>query len=362
MTIKLVFLVTMLTTNASSIAQTVDDFLLDFSVPDMPAFKALGSDPSEILRPSDLKKFGVMMQAFRSEGSTIIPRSFSLEVAPWKLMKGDWTIDEYQDKGIKRILYNSSLSLGTINSDENKVARRVSIGLRTTFMGKNSDILRSSFIDKIYANQADVLKARIMEKERWFSDKGYDIAAATDQQNSDFDKYWEDYSRENGIFTNTKALVESFNDDHWNDTRFDIAIAWVGASPDSLVKNLNANNFLVWATAAIKPGKNNDHGQLLIGINYQRPRTGVGETEPNTKFTGNLRYYEGTQNFRGFLEFQYKVEKQMEIETGLLNLGAELRVKQDFWLVFSAGVDDVFKEGAESDFVSSIDIRYSFNN
>ena len=52
----------------------------------------------------------------------------------------------------------------------------------------------------------------------------------------------------------------------------------------------------------------------------------------------------------------------MEIETGLLNLGAELRVKQDFWLVFSAGVDDIFKKGSGSDFVSSIDLRYSFNN
>ena len=109
MRIKLIFFVILLSVSNNLAAQTVDDFLLDFSVPDMPAFKALGSDPSEILRPSDLKKFGAMMQAFRSEGSTIIPQSFSMEVAPWKLMKGSWTISEYQDKGLKRILYNSKI-------------------------------------------------------------------------------------------------------------------------------------------------------------------------------------------------------------------------------------------------------------
>jgi hypothetical protein len=361
MRFKSLLLITLILGSINLHAQTVDDFLLDFSVPDMPAFKALGSDPSEILRPSDLKKFGTMMQAFRSEGSTIIPKSFSMEVAPWKLMKGDWTIGEYQDKGLKRFLYNTSLSLGSISSDENKVARKVSVGLRTTFMGK-SDILRSSLINTIYSNQANVLSTKTAEKERWFKEKGYDIADPMEQQEIDFNKHWIEYSRTNNIFTNTQALVEHYNENHWNDTRFDLAIAWVGASPDSLVKNINSNNFLIWATAAIKPGANNDHGQLLIGVNYQRPRTAVGETEPNTKFTGNLRYYEGTKNFRGFLEFQYKVEKQMEIETGLLNIGAELRVKQDFWVVFSAGVDDVFEKGAGSDFVSSIDLRYSFNN
>src|SRR5690242_9915003 len=86
----------------------VDNFLLDFSVPDMPAFKALGTDPSNILRPTDVQKFAVMFNAFRSEGETIIPRSFSLEVAPWKLTKGSWTIGEYRKSSFKRILYNSS--------------------------------------------------------------------------------------------------------------------------------------------------------------------------------------------------------------------------------------------------------------
>jgi len=339
----------------------VDDLLLDFSVPDMPAFKALGSDPSNILRPSDIKKFGVMMSAFRSEGSTVIPKSFSLEVAPWKLMKGNWTIDEYRAKGLNRVLYNSSVSLGTVGGGEDNVARNVSVGFRTTLISKKADIIRSTVVDKIYNEQRGVLHERNTVKEQWATDKQYDPALLTDEQEAEFDEFWNEYTATSNVYTNTESYVSAFNAENWNGSRLDFAVAWVGASPDSLIKNVHSDNFLIWATAAIKPGKNNDHGQLLIGVNFQRPRTLIGESKANSTFTGNVRYYEGNKNFRGFLEFQYSAERQTKIEKGLLNLGAELRVRNEFWIAFSAGVDDVFQEGVGSSFVSSVDIRYAYN-
>jgi hypothetical protein len=339
----------------------VDDLLLDFAVPDMPAFKALGSDPSNILRPSDIKKFGVMMSAFRSEGSTVIPKSFSLEVAPWKLLKGSWTIDNYRAKAINRVLYNSSFSLGTVGGGEDNIARNVSVGFRTSLISKKADIIRSPVVDKIYNAQRGVLHERNAVKEQWVIDKQYDPALLTDDQEAEFDEFWVEYAQASNIYTNTETYVSAFNAENWNGTRLDLAVAWVGASPDSLVKNVHSENFLIWATAAIKPGRNNDHGQLLIGVNFQRPRTQLGESKPNSTFTGNLRYYEGNKNFKGFLEFQYSTERQTEIQKGLLNLGAELRVRGEFWIVFSAGVDDIFQEEAGSAFVSSVDIRYAFN-
>ena len=339
----------------------VDDLLLDFAVPDMPAFKALGSDPSNILRPSDIKKFGVMMSAFRSEGSTVIPKSFSLEVAPWKLLKGNWTIDNYRSKTINRLLYNSSFSLGTVGGGEDNIARNVSAGFRTSLISKKADIIRSPVVDKIYNEQRGVLYERNAVKEQWANDKQYDPALLTDEQEAEFDEFWLEYAEVSNLYTNTATYVSAFNAENWNGTRLDLAVAWVGASPDSLVKNVHSDNFLIWATAAIKPGKNNDHGQLLIGVNFQRPRTEIGESKANSTFTGNLRYYEGNKNFKGFLEFQYSTQRQTKIQKGLLNLGAELRIRGEFWIVFSAGVDDIFQEEAGSAFVSSVDIRYAFN-
>ena len=78
------------------------------------------------------------MSAFRSEGSTVIPKSFSLEVAPWKLAGNNWTIHKYRSKVLNRILYNSSFSLGTVGGDEGNIARNVSVGLRTTLISKKA--------------------------------------------------------------------------------------------------------------------------------------------------------------------------------------------------------------------------------
>ena len=63
-------------------AQVVDDSLLstarlNIAVPEIPAFKALGIDPSNILRPSDIKSIALMISDFNSGGSFIIPKSFS---------------------------------------------------------------------------------------------------------------------------------------------------------------------------------------------------------------------------------------------------------------------------------------------
>ena len=233
-----------------------------------------------------------------------------------------------------------------MEGDGDNVARNVSVGFRTTLISKKADILRSLVVDKIYNKQKDVLHDRDSIKELWAIGKQYDPAILTSEQDQEFDDFWVEYSKETKTYTNTPEYVNDFNAKNWNGSRLDLAIAWVGASPDSLVKNVHAANFLIWATAAIKPGKNNDHGQLLIGINYQRPRTLAGEAEANATFTGNLRYYEGNKNFRGFLEFQYTTEKQTDIQKGLLNLGAELRVRNAVLDRFFCRVDDVFQEGA----------------
>src|SRR5687768_13560581 len=67
-------------------------YLLDFVIPDMPAFKALGTDPSDILRPADAKKFAVAISPFYSNGKGVIPKNFAVEFSPWKLASTKWTL------------------------------------------------------------------------------------------------------------------------------------------------------------------------------------------------------------------------------------------------------------------------------
>ena len=83
-----------------------------------------------------------------------------------------------------------------------------------------------------------------------------------------------------------------------------------------------------------------------------------------TKWSGNLRYYVGTQAFRGFLETQYKIERNLPVEeTLLLNLGAELRIGSNFWLSVSGGLNNYLAETESfNKLVSSIEIKYGFND
>ncbi len=114
---------------------------LDFSVPDMPVFKALGKDPSNLLRPSSAKDVAFAIGNFRSTGSTIIPKNFSLEVAPG-LFKPWYTLSEYQKKGWIRFITKARISIGADNNEETGT-NSFAAGLRFTLLD-NSDFRKDS--------------------------------------------------------------------------------------------------------------------------------------------------------------------------------------------------------------------------
>jgi len=156
------------------------------------------------------------------------------------------------------------------------------------------------------------------------------------------------------------AYIEKYKRDNWNASRTDIALAWVGESKDSLIANAQFSSFSIWATQALRVHRG---GQLLLGGHVSLPRS---ENKDSTKLdiTGNLRYYLGTKDFRGFIEAQYKYQRAVIYDKSLLfNLGTELRVAGSWWVVASAGINNYLKEAAPlSKIVSSIDVRYGFNN
>src|ERR1700748_2857962 len=80
----------------SDVLQTMK---LGFAVPDIPAFKALGLDPSNILRPSEVKDFALALGSFRNKGNFVVPKNLAAEVAPALLIKPWYTLADYQKNG-----------------------------------------------------------------------------------------------------------------------------------------------------------------------------------------------------------------------------------------------------------------------
>lgn len=389
-----------------------EKFLLDFVVPDMPAFKALGTDPSNLLRPSDIKKFATMLTPFYSNNAGVIPKNFAAEFAPWKIASKKWTLSEYTNEGFKRFLYRSSFSLGTIN-DTTKFPAKLAIGYRVSFLSERADIYRAPVVrNDIFGNSGRINQggfqlARLAIMNYWVNNiEKPPIEEAPTYARKNITKFNAFLSNINKLLEQqpdpnlaqlfadlTKAFyggnakktltdeqlvdivyafgqnvdeyLENYKKDNWNAGRFDLALALAAQSPDTLISHAQFALFSVWATWAIRVHKG---GQLLLGGNFTLPRTNKNFAEsvkPDTRtsFNINARYYVGTQDFRGFFETQYKYKNyDVANKSLLLNLGAEFRMGNMFWVVASAGLDNYLSESNPlNKFVSSLDLRYFFN-
>ena len=121
----LVLLVCALSCHAQN-QETIGQNKLNFAVPDLPAFKALGSEPSNILRPSTPESFSLIVSQFYNGDNISLPANFAAEIAPWILAKSNKiTLAEYHKHDI---LYSTRVSLGTSRDSLNQY--NFAVGLR----------------------------------------------------------------------------------------------------------------------------------------------------------------------------------------------------------------------------------------
>lgn len=333
----------------------VDTLLLDFTVPDLPAFKALGTNPSNILRPSDVQKFAVMLNPFFSNGQAVIPKSFALDFAPWKIASGKWTVDDYRNKKnwLKRLAYNSSFSIGTVQENKDFVKTKIAIGYRLKLFGKNADLLTSDSLPDVYKISDQELRNKVHSRDNWIKNiKKIDSLAFINDDNLQkaFDKYYEDSIKTNLV----QKKISSFRKNNWNAARTDLALAVVGSSSDSLAENTMYESFQVWLTQSLRVGK---WGQWLIGTSLSTSKA------EGTDYTLNTRLYAGNNNVRAYGELQFKHDDMItsSVNSSLLNLGGEFRIEKRFWVDFYGGVENFNGTGDASRFRTSLSLKYSIN-
>jgi hypothetical protein len=160
--------------------------------------------------------------------------------------------------------------------------------------------------------------------------------------------------------TVVKQSIETYKRENWNASRMDFAYALLLRSPDTLVSNIKLNKHSFWATLALKPGARNSWGQLLLGVNQSFVR--VDDRWLN-EFTGSLRFYAGTNKFKGLLEVQYERRDEQSI-TGRSNLFTQLGVEASFfngmWIQFSTGIFNALEGDNKSALKSNLNLSLSF--
>lgn len=331
-----------------SVDSLIKNLSLNFAVPDLPAFNALDVEPSNLLRPSTPKDFSIVTDEFYNGTNIIIPKTIAVELAPITLMRyNKLTLNDYQKNPV---LYNSRISIGTLRDSTN--VSRISIGLRTTLINKG-DIKNDKNLKKVMDYLRDKNKSRneYIDKELKRLGKT-DIEFANDEElqkeiNASFEKI---YLAKNDSLT---TLIQDYKKNKlWNAEKLDVAIAFVGSSPDSIAKNIEYNSFSIWITYARPIGEN---GQFLIGGNVNFNKL---DSVNYTNFSLPARIYVGTNEIKGFVEGQYLYKQHEKSNNAILRLGCEYNLYKGLWADFSAGMYKDFTSNS-SKFISNFRLVYA---
>ncbi len=300
----------------------VKNLTQNFAVPDLPAFNALDVAPGNLLRPSTPKEFAVVAGNFYGGNTIIIPKSLAVEVSPILITKSkSLTIQDYQKCPA---FYNLRISVGTLRDSTN--ASKIAIGLRTTIFD-HGDIKYKSNLDTV---------VKFLEKRNNGRVEYITKNLKTPGDDAELKKLSSEYD---ALFNDTLNYVVEKG---WNAARLDVALAYVGASPDSTAKNIRFSSLTFWSTLAL-PIKRN--GQLLIGFCL----INSGSTDKSyTTLSLPVRAYFGNNGLKGFLEGQYTYKQSDQTNQALVSLGCEYKLTNSVWAQFSAGMNRNFTDNTSN--------------
>lgn len=348
--IKYIVILTLILSNSYLYSQDdtalVKRYNLNFTVPDYPAFKILGVEPSNLLKPSITDIISFLGSQNQNIGNLLLPVSFAAEISPMMLINSNSIT--LQDFNKKHILYSMRISVGTSKTG-NDSATQLGVGFRLTLINKGDLRSDKNYQNKIYNALGDREKLkRQFQEEYIISHPGFSIGKEEDQQllkNYVIQKTDEQF---NFKFDSLKKVYEDIN---WNKEKLDLALALSGASPDSLSK-VTVRKYSGWITY----GQHiSSWGQILIGGSYDN-----NIADRSYDIFLNSRFYAGVNKAKGFLEIQYDYEKQDFPKKLLFNLGTELSLFNGFWINYYAGLEYTYFNSATSNkFVSHFDMRYA---
>jgi hypothetical protein len=305
-------------------------FRTNYVVPDIPAFKMLGIEPSEILRPCTPKSLAVAASGFFGGQAMILPKSLAVEIAPYTLC-GPKHLTQ-QDYVRNRLFYSSRLSFGTTSGGESDTTVKLGIGLHVTPIDDGD--LRN---DAEYQEVIQQTTQAILDKRREFETEfkvlnGIDVDSLLSGPALKLQQDYVRKKRDERFGETTLVLRNHYQTRNWNKRRLDIAVGWLQTSPDSLVANARTARLSGWLTYALPVG---ERGQLLLG-GY-----GTYFAFPWVYADASVaaRFYYGVNAIKGFLEGQGRYSGQQQCWGALLNAGTELKLVDEVWLDLGVGAE-----------------------
>ena len=149
---------------------TLSKLKLNFVVPDMPAFKSLGTNPSNLLRPSTTQAIAVNTSEFFQAGKFVLPEAFAMEISPALILnskKGPQQLKFYQKNAV---LNSFRISLGTSpDTILSASGRNLALGLRISLIDKGDPVSDPDYLQSVVNLLEDVRTNKLPEAKIAFA-------------------------------------------------------------------------------------------------------------------------------------------------------------------------------------------------
>lgn len=323
-----------------------------YAVPDAPAFKVLGAEPGNIMRPSSTREVGVAAANFFINGSHL-PSAFAAEFSPYLMIGGNsLTLRSYQRSWIDRTLYHTRISIASQRSSETGNTKQVAGGIRATLLD-NSDLrLDEEYIKKLYGYSDSIknLTVRIRDHIRGPTP----VFILKPQREQDSLNVLVEASiaeRTHAVDSSIVAEREAARGSNWNKPIVELGLALAGSSGDSVgVKGIVASTAALWLVGA---GEIGSWGQWILGASAKLERDSLGHFE---RFEGPLaiRGYAGENSYKAYLQAEANWIGPLP-NRYLAELGGEADIYAGLWVEFAIGVEK--REGTDPVLTSKFNVR-----
>jgi hypothetical protein len=127
-------------------ANPANKFVLDYNVPESPAFTVLGVTPANVVRGTASKP--VVASLLSTSGTSVhLLAGAALDVAPYAFVGRFRNVEEYQKTAWKRVLANTLVSFATVPASTDTTSVRFGAGIRVT-LSDPRDLLQDSSLTR----------------------------------------------------------------------------------------------------------------------------------------------------------------------------------------------------------------------
>jgi len=301
---------------------------LDYAVPEAPAFKILGTSPTNVMRPTSVRSLAINVGDYLTSGNAgTLPKNAAIEISPL-LLNPKLDLKEYNDN---LGWYRSRLSAGTWVRDNGEYD--ISVGLSFTLQDE-SDLrdTKNGFVTSLQglnlrAKQIldSLIRAYALKTVTPVLKVELDYNSRTNPTFNEIDAKYKEVITSQKTYTTEKVEFEKKN---WNASITQLGVAGNITSRDSVIENVGKKfRYGGWLSSTFRHG---DKGQFLLGAYAGGQTDTVGKFKTPTLSLG-LRYYYGSNAAKGFLEAEFKSANDWQSYVTARG-GAELRLNPGLWL------------------------------